>query len=62
MAKNSSEEVLSMRIRRFSKAEFLVVLREEGIVVDYTVMDFARFVMKCQRYGFDSSQFSFLFF
>jgi hypothetical protein len=51
-----------MRIRRFSRAEFLQLLRDEGVVLDYTVLSFGRFVMLCDRYGFNSKEFSFLFF
>lgn len=52
---------MNMNIRKLSKGEFLEVLRDDGIIMGFVVMDFSRFVMRCQRYGFNSREFEFLF-
>lgn len=51
-----------MEVRRFNKAEFLQLLRDEGVVLGYTVLSFRRFITFCRRYGFNSNEFAFLFF
>jgi hypothetical protein len=51
-----------MEVRRFNRAEFLQLLREEGIVLGCTVLGFRRFITYCHRYGFNPKDFSFFFF
>jgi hypothetical protein len=51
-----------IQVRKFSRAEFIQLLRDEGVVIGYTVLSFSRFIMLCDRYGFNSKEFSFLFF
>jgi len=58
----NQREVDEMEVRRFNRAEFLQLLRDEGVVLGYTVLSFRRFITLCKRYGFNSNEFGFLFF
>ena len=51
-----------MEVRRFSRAEFLQLLRDEGVVIGYSVLSFRRFITFCHRYGFNSGDFKHLLF
>ena len=48
-------------IRRLSYLEVLDIMREDGIVIDYVIMDSGKFIKRCFRYGIHPGVFKELF-